>query len=177
MTTDILPFSHKLVILSVPRNGQNVVLKASREACAAVAAALDLPAVRQLEARFLVTPARSGVISVTGTVQADIDQLCVVSLEAFPSTINEKIDLRYMAEDKIAAPQKAEVERSLADIDPPEPLIGGIIDLGALSVEYLALALDPFARKPGVEMPRQATRDLAESPFAALSVLKKPPSP
>ena len=32
-----------------------------------------------------------------------------------------------------------------------EPIIGGILDLGSVTAEYLSLAIDPYARKPGAE--------------------------
>ena len=55
----------------------------------------------------------------------------------------------------------------------PEPLIGGVVDLGALATEFLILGLDPYPRKAGAvfQPPAQAQPD--ESPFAALAKLKK----
>jgi hypothetical protein len=49
----------------------------------------------------------------------------------------------------------------------------GVIDVGALAVEALALGLHPFPRKSGIVMPEDAP-ERAESPFAALATLKKP---
>ncbi len=68
-----------------------------------------------------------------------------------------------------------EVERKLTDEDPPEPLVGGSIDLGALAVEAVALGLDPFPRKPGAEPVDLTIGDAGESPFAALAALKRTP--
>ena len=56
--------------------------------------------------------------------------------------------------------------------DPPDPLIGGAVDLGSVVSEHLTLALDPYPRKDGAKMPGEAT-DAAESPFAALLRLRK----
>ena len=64
---------------------------------------------------------------------------------------------------------------SRADFHPPDPIIGGQIDLGALVAEFLALGLDPHPRKPGVEFekPRNpADEDNVESPFSKLQALK-----
>ena len=36
------------------------------------------------------------------------------------------------------------------DADIPDPLVGGRIDFGALTAEFLALGLDPYPRKPGI---------------------------
>ena len=47
------------------------------------------------------------------------------------------------------------------------PYVGGAADLGEAAVEQLALALDPFPRKPGAALPAEAAEE-ASSPFAAL---------
>jgi hypothetical protein len=62
-----------------------------------------------------------------------------------------------------------------ADADePPEPLIGGAIDLGAIAAEFLMLGIDPYPRKPGAEFAAPARETDSERPFAALAALKKP---
>jgi uncharacterized metal-binding protein YceD (DUF177 family) len=60
---------------------------------------------------------------------------------------------------------------TLEDDDPPDEIEGGVVDLGAYVVEHLALALDPFPRKPGVEFEAPA-QESEPSPFAALARLK-----
>src|SRR5271156_3377550 len=54
----------------------------------------------------------------------------------------------------------------------PEPLIGGVVDLGALATEFLILGLDPYPRKPGAvfELPQDVKPE--PGPFAALAGLK-----
>ena len=61
----------------------------------------------------------------------------------------------------------------LDEEDPPDPIVDGKVDLGALAAEFLALALDPYPRKPGAEF---AAPEVAEpdSPFAELARLAKP---
>ena len=36
------------------------------------------------------------------------------------------------------------------DADIPDPIVGGRIDFGVLTAEFLALGLDPYPRKPGM---------------------------
>ncbi|MEX6814044.1 hypothetical protein AB2C52_34490, partial [Pseudomonas aeruginosa] len=36
------------------------------------------------------------------------------------------------------------------DADIPDPIVGGRIDFGLLTAEFLALGIDPYPRKPGV---------------------------
>jgi hypothetical protein len=59
--------------------------------------------------------------------------------------------------------------------DPPDPIIGGRIDLGALAAEFLSLGLDPYPRKPGVDFEApEGDAPGEESPFAALGKLRRP---
>jgi uncharacterized metal-binding protein YceD (DUF177 family) len=168
------PFSRPIAVLSVPRAGQNVVLRPTEAQRAAIAAFLALPAVECFEAEVTVAPSRGGSFHVTGGVKARVQQVCVVSLEPFPAEIDETIDVRFAPEEQLGSLGKKEVERTLEDEDPPEPVINGVIDLGELAVEALALGLHPFPRKPGVETPAMGDADEPRSPFAALAALKKP---
>ena len=55
----------------------------------------------------------------------------------------------------------------------PEPLIGGVVDLGALATEFLILGLDPYPRKPGAVFEPPQDREPQGGPFAALAKLTK----
>jgi hypothetical protein len=57
--------------------------------------------------------------------------------------------------------------------DPPEPIVGGIIDLGRLATDALILGIDPYPRKPdAVFEPLLEVADPEDHPFAALKALK-----
>jgi hypothetical protein len=60
----------------------------------------------------------------------------------------------------------------LAAEDAPEPLVGGVVDLGLLATEFLALGIDPYPRKSGAEFTAPAAADDDPKPFAALAALK-----
>jgi uncharacterized metal-binding protein YceD (DUF177 family) len=167
--------SHRLIVDSLPRTGQHVVLRVSEDDLLKISQELDIPSVSKIEANFLAVPSKSGITRITGDVKARVEQVCVVSLEAFPTEIHERVDLKFMDADKLERPTKAEVERSLEEEDPPEPIYNGVIDLGALAVEFIAIALDPFPRKPGVELPVSLDPEKTTSPFAVLAALKKSP--
>ena len=57
--------------------------------------------------------------------------------------------------------------------EPPEPLIEGKVDLGAIATEFLLLGIDPYPRKAGAEFAAVNTADDSARPFAALEALKK----
>ena len=61
------------------------------------------------------------------------------------------------------------------EAEPPEPLVGGTIDLGAVAVEFLMLGIDPYPRKEGAEFAAPSADLEGAHPFAALAALKKPP--
>jgi uncharacterized metal-binding protein YceD (DUF177 family) len=109
--------------------------------------------------------------------------MCVVTLEPFESEVSEDIEAMFAspAEAEKAAKRYAarpEDQDPPPDLEePPDPIVDGRIDLGALAVEFFVLGLDPYPRKPGVEFadeiaPAEDTKD--ESPFAALAKLKAP---
>jgi uncharacterized metal-binding protein YceD (DUF177 family) len=110
-------------------------------------------------------------VRVNGQVRARIGQTCVVTLEPVESDLEESVDLVF-------APQLAEstqaIDRRTGQEEPPEPLVGGKLDLGAIATEFLLLGIDPYPRKAGAELgPIIRADDGSARPFAALEALKK----
>ncbi len=109
---------------------------------------------------------------------ADVVQSCVVSLEPVQEQIDEQIGISYCeppAEPVAVAPH-AEIEIGIDEEDPPEPLDGDQIDVGAVVAEHLALALNPYPRAPGAvfEDAQTAEEDRDRpSPFAVLERLQQ----
>lgn len=138
---------------------------------ARIARALDLQALDRLEAEVSVAPAVQG-FEARGTLHAHVTQTCGVTLEPLPAELSTDFAVRFVeaGEAEPVEPGR-EVVVALEDEDPPDEIEGGVVDLGAYVVEHLALALDPFPRKPGAvfEAPEQAAEP---SPFAALARLK-----
>jgi hypothetical protein len=100
-----------------------------------------------------------------------------VSLEDFESVVEEPVEAVFGPEE---AGGKTPVTVSLdPEQEPPDAIVDGKIDLGALALEFLTLALDPYPRKPDVAfVGGQDAKDAAEvSPFAALAALKKGEGP
>ena len=132
-----------------------------------------------MTATLRVEPWGRGGARVTGAVHGELTQICVVSLEPFPATVDEDVDVRFApqtAADSGVARRTEEAQTfSLADEDEPDPVIDGKIDLGALAAEFFALGLDPYPRKPGAVFDEERTNsEPTESPFAALAQRDKP---
>lgn len=168
-----------LDIADVRDDGRTFVdVVASDAERAAIAQAYDLPDVAALSARYNVVR-RGKTLIVTGDVKARITQVCVVTLESFVSELDEPVDMQYAPEAQVAEAweriAKAEASGSNAPVeDPPDVILDGRIDLGALTAEALSLALDPYPKKPGVEFetPDEPVASPDESPFAMLARLK-----
>jgi hypothetical protein len=168
------PWSVPVAVEDIPDTGLHVAIEAPatvRAEIAELAAVRDLP---QLSAVFDLT--RLGAeVHVTGQVSARVGQTCVVTLEPIESAVEEAVDLDFAPPTgKEAAPKAARKRSSGAD-EPPEPLVGGSLDLGALATEFLILGIDPYPRKAGAEFAPPKQEDDGEHPFAALQSLKKNP--
>jgi hypothetical protein len=87
----------------------------------------------------------------------------------FDSTINEEVDVSFSE----AAGIPIEPPSDIHAYDPPDEIVNGHVDLGALTAEFLALGLDPYPRKPGVDFAFEGGGPAKESPFAALAKLKE----
>jgi hypothetical protein len=142
------PFSRIVEVAHLPDVGEEVRIVADADERAAIAAENALVDLARLEATLLVERRGRDGARVTGTVAADLTQRCVVSLEAFQSTLNEPVDVRF-APPKEADPGRPSSPATPED-DPPDPLIDGRIDLGHLATEFFVLGLDPYPHKPGV---------------------------
>src|SRR6202041_434776 len=144
-------FSRPIKVDALPRDGLEQTVEAAPAERAALAAELDLADLARLTATFFLKRADKGV-RVTGAVHAEVTQTCVVTLEPFPVTIDEPVDVRFARPTEERSGRRSEAETLALDAaDPPDPIVDGRIDLGALAVEFLALALDPHPRKPGAE--------------------------
>jgi hypothetical protein len=172
------PWRAAVAVAEIPEEGLHRELEASEAERASIAALAGLRELPRLGASFDLVHAGGGGIRVTGRVQASVGQTCVVTLEPLTNEIDEEVDVLFSSEAQPAATAPAEDEDDGTAEDPPEPIVNGMIDLGALATEFLMLGLDPYPRKAGVVFePVIAPVDPADHPFAALAALKKAESP
>jgi hypothetical protein len=144
--------------------GAAVLVEANAGERAALALRLRLPDVISLTCSFELHRAEGAVIPAIGSLRARVMQVCVVSLEPFEADIADDYIVRFVPE----GTQSDELDLEAVD---EIPYIGDALDLGEATAEQLALALDPFPRKPGVALPENggATQQGA---FAALGKLR-----
>lgn len=165
------PLSRIVRVDAIPRDGETVTIEASAAERAALAAFLKLLSIERLRARLTVKRAAKGGARVTGAVEGELTQTCVVTLDPFPAAVEEEIDVRFAPRDDAREGRRPSEEPeifSLADEDEPDPIVDGKIDLGALAAEFFALGLDPYPRKPGVAFEPPAEPEPEATPFAVL---------
>jgi uncharacterized metal-binding protein YceD (DUF177 family) len=161
------PLSRPIDVGNVPPAGKHVHVHATPEECAALAKDFGLVGIDALTADLTLTSTAKGV-HVTGKVKASITQICVASLDPFDSIVDETIEVDF-AEPSGMPP---EPPTEMHEYEPPDEIVNGKIDLGAVVAEFLALGLDPYPRKPGVDFDYKDPADAEHNPFAALGKLK-----
>jgi uncharacterized metal-binding protein YceD (DUF177 family) len=144
-------FSCLVDVSEIKRTPWRAHLKADEATRSAIAARFDILAVERFEADIALRRTPIGLIHLEGSIEADVVQECVVSLEPVPSTIQEGFEVYYSE-----APQD------------------GTIDIGEAATEHLGLSLDPYPRREGAEFeapPEDGDPEPKQRPFAGLAEL------
>ena len=102
---------------------------------------------------------------VTGSLTAEVTQLCGVTGDLVPESVDFQIEERYGLDHD----EGVDVEFSL---DGAEPLVDGAIDLGEIVAQSLAIAVDPWPRSARAPQNFQAGDGEKEHPLAGLAALK-----
>jgi hypothetical protein len=171
-------FSRLVAVDDLPAQGLDLTIQADAVECAALAARAGLVAVESFAADFRLRKVRGSKVQVEGVLRARVVQTCVVSLDPFESDIESPIEAEFEGDaEPEVVPARFRDERGSpspvrgAELEAPDPIIDGRIDLGALAAEFLMLSLDPYPRKPGVSFDAAGVSvagDETGSPFAAL---------
>lgn len=178
------PWSVPIVVAQIPDTGLHREFEADASEREAMAVMADLREILSASASLDVTPVGGGRVHVVGWVRARIGQTCVVTLDPIENDLDAAIDLIFAPPEQI--PELAELVDDAAETDadipdPPEPIEGGVIDIGRLATDELFLGIDPYPRKPDAVLELPAIPDdPRDHPFAALKALKsdvKPSAP
>jgi uncharacterized metal-binding protein YceD (DUF177 family) len=147
-------------------DGIRFIVESKPEEREALARRMGLSTVHALTCRFDLRRDVGDAIEARGLLQARVTHTCVVSLEPFDVDIAEAFSVRFVP---------AGTESDDLDLEAEDEIgyQGGLLDLGEATSEQLALALDPFPRKPGAELGKEATAEEIGM-FAALSKLLPP---
>ncbi|MCA1297210.1 YceD family protein [Stappia indica] len=152
---------------------------------AAMIEAYGLLSLPELKADLELRPWRKDGVTVEGHLQGRVSQACVVTLEPVEQVLDARFTVRFAPGAAVEdVDEDGEIVIDVQSEDPPDPLEGDEVDLGAVLCEQFALALDPYPRAEGAQVP-EAYADAGEtaenggeaparpSPFAVLADLKK----
>lgn len=179
---DKIPSFH-VNVATLPGSGYPLTLRPNLREREALANAAGVTALPSLEADLLFKRWRRDGVEVTGELRARAEQPCVVTLEPVFQDIAEPVRATFLPErSALAVPvhrQDREIVLDPEGDDPPETFEGDSIDVWPFVLEMLVLALDPFPRAPGAELPQkdenppEEPENARESPFAVLRALKQ----
>lgn len=171
--TDTLPgpeFSRPFAIERLGAAETTLTIEASGEERARLAARFEIVALDHFAASVRLQRKEGNLIRVSGRLEADLVQTCVVTLEPFPSHVEDGFSVEFTE----GAPEPEPEIVLDADHEPPESIEDGIVDIGELVAQFLSLALDPHPRAPGAALGAVWSEEgrAALSPFAVLEKLK-----
>ena len=156
--------------------GLTVGLVADEARRGIIAKGFGMVSLQNLSAHIETKSANSDkpMVHIRLTLSGEVTQECGVSLEPFSHSISGELEIDCIERARVTD-EVAEIgarEFSLADLDEPDVIENGQIDLGQYVIEALGDAYDPFARKPGVVFEEREV-EAEPSPFAVLAKLKR----
>ena len=160
----------------LPAGGRSIEVELDQDQREQLAITLKLTSVEHFAASLTVAPLRGG-LRAQGKLNATVVQPSVVNFEPVTQVIEEDVDRVFLPAERGPTPTPgAEVFVDLEDDDFPDHIDGPEVDLSALLIETLALAIDPYPRLDGESVEDIGLGDQAgeSGPFAALSKLKEP---
>lgn len=163
------PFSYLIEPAQI-RDAREIRITASVDERLLVAESLGLAQLDHLEALLTIRPWRRHGLRIDGDLTAGVGQICSVTMDPIQTEISERLEERLYPEAREKGPRSPEAVIDFEATDDYESFAGETVDLGALIVEYLSLAIDPYPKIPGAAVEPEPTEiELRPpSPFASL---------
>ncbi|MCX8998968.1 DUF177 domain-containing protein [Rhizobiaceae bacterium BDR2-2] len=176
-----IPFSYPVKVGHISANPVDVHVEADAEERAGLARLWNIPEVRSLKAVMSIARWKKDGVRVKGQVTAEIVQSCIVTLEPVDALISESFEQIYVPEGsrlaRLTTGEEGEMVLDPEGPDLPEAFTGDSVDAGVTVAECVALAIDPYPRKPGAafatHIEDDGENDRKPSPFAVLKDWKK----
>jgi uncharacterized metal-binding protein YceD (DUF177 family) len=155
-------WSHFFDIEDLENGFAKVSIEASEEELHDMARRLNVMSLQSAKADLTLKKEQGGhVIHVTGHFEIKVTQNCVVTLEDFETVMSEPVEGWFADKESAvsfaAAKREKEITTSrreiemLEEVEDPEDIINGVIDLGELVTQHISLALPAYPHKQGVE--------------------------
>lgn len=160
-------FGHSFDLATVGTKPVAVALEPAATQRSAIAERLGLMALDRLMAEITLKREADGeTIRLDGLVEAHLVQPCSRTLEPVPTALEDRFTERLRPVPAGTPLDEQDLDAdALVDADYIEPVPGGVIDLGELMVQYLALAIPihPVALGAVFEGPSVETTPLADT--------------
>lgn len=166
-------FSYPLKIDELGQGEQNYKLSADKEQLKTLTEIFNIPAVNSFSADMkLKFQKKKGILTITGRVEANLELISVISLEHFNKDYTTDFSLLY---DTNAKYEDIYLDDEDINLDLPDIVINGQIDLGDIAIEQLALVMEDHPRMAGesFEAIIEGNEPVKNNPFAVLEKLKK----
>jgi uncharacterized metal-binding protein YceD (DUF177 family) len=175
------PFSYAVKVGHISANAVTVTLEANEKERADLAHLWKILSVEKLTAELQISRWKKDGVRLRGHVNSEITQACVVTLEPVSDKISEDIEQIFVPEGsrlaRLVLDERGEMVLDPDGDDIPEAFVGDTVDAGAVICEAIALAINPYPRKAGVNFSGhiESTEkdDKKPSPFAVLKDWKK----
>lgn len=177
-------WAYPVVAHDITGDAKDFVIQPDKAHYNSLADELNVLAVLELKAVMRIHRTRNS-IRIRGHVDAVVEQSCVVTLEPVRQTLHEEIDRTFVSDrddiERVSNRMNANREMMIDpdEVDPPEIIENGRLDLAAIALEHVVLGLDLYPRAPGADAAFEAAEQSGitaeaepESPFAALARLK-----
>jgi len=144
---DPKPDATRIHLRRQPRAAVSFDLRPEPGACAQIAEALDITALRKLRFSGTLEPDGARDWHLAATLGATVVQPCVVTLAPVTTRIDTPVSRRYLADWQEPAGDEAEMPE-----DDTTEALPDTLDLASVMAEALALALPDYPRAPDAEI-------------------------
>lgn len=165
-------FSFPLKIDELGQGEQTYNLRADKDQLEWLTEILQVPAVNSFAANIKLNfQKKKSQLNITGNVTANLKLISVISLDEFNKDYTTDFSVKY---DTSAKYEDIYQDDEDINLDVPDIVMNGKIDLGDIAIEQLALVLEDHPRQEGEEFASVIEGTNQENnPFAVLAKLKK----
>ncbi len=150
MKAPVSEFSRVISVARIPPKGIEEKLEAKPSERAALAKRFGLVDLPSLKAQLTLVPGGQQTIEVTGSIEAEVLQSCVVTLEPIKSRLEIEVDTVFIPAETV--PESGDVSQEAELDEELEYFADGKIDIGEQVAQQLGVGIDPYPRKKGVTL-------------------------
>lgn len=139
-------FSRPLRIEDVTFKRSEFLVEPTAEECAALSERLGVVTIKNLIGSVSFNRRRNNDgLRAHISLTAEVTQICGMTLDPVDEHVDEQFDILFLSGEGFTP----ENNLDFAGDDPPELIMDGVMDLGELLSQLLAVSIDPYPRKRG----------------------------